>query len=123
MATKRAMTVCCNSCCKPSKVICVGCDRHYCSDHFEEHHRTLKKYIDNVQNQCQSLSEFLIEFEQIEMELRSCIDNWKHNTIEKVCRSADEASNELDTFIRNHHLHFEEESSMVIKDILISSDV
>jgi hypothetical protein len=122
MAAKQAIIVCCNLCCKPSVAICVACDRHYCWDHFDEHRRTFKKYIDDAYTHGESLSECLAEFEQVENELRSSVDKWKNNTIEKVHRSANKASDDLETLIRNHRLHFEEESSMVINATPINSD-
>jgi len=122
MATKRAIIVCCDLCSKPSVAICVACDRHYCWDHFGEHRRTFEKYIYDAREHQQSLSECLIEFEQVENELRSSIDDWKRNTIEKVHRTADDASDELETFIRNYRLRFEEESSMVINATPINSN-
>jgi len=69
-----------------------------------------------------SLSECLVEFQPVENELRSTVEDWKRNTIEKVHRAASTASSELDTLIRNHRLRFEEESSMVINGTPMNSD-
>jgi hypothetical protein len=122
MATKRAIVVHCNLCCKPSVAICVGCDRYYCRDHFDEHRQAFQKYIDDARKRRQSFSEYLVEFQQVENELRSAVEDWKHKAIEKVHRAASTASSELDTLIKNHRHRFEEESSMVINGTPINSD-
>ncbi len=69
-----------------------------------------------------SLSECLVEFQPVENELRSTVEDWKRNTIEKVHRAASTASSELDTLIRNHRLRFEEELSMVLNATPTNSD-
>jgi hypothetical protein len=113
MATKRTNNVCCHLCCAPSVVICAACDRHFCWDHICEHRRTYEKYIDDARSHRQPLLQCLTEFEQVEKELHSSVDNWEHNKIDNIHRSADEVRKTLETHINNHRFHFEEESSRV----------
>lgn len=122
MATKRAIVVHCHLCCKPSLAICVGCDRHYCRNHFDVHRQIFEKYIDDARKQPESVSECLVEFQQLENELHLTIEGWKRNTIEEVHRAASKASNELNTLIRNHRVCFDEESSRVLNDTPINPD-
>ena len=122
MSPKEAIVVCCNLCCQPSAVICVGCDRYFCLDHYNEHRSAMEKCIDDVRKRHSSICQCLAEFEPVEKELRGGIEKWKNDSIESVQLAAEKANAKLNTIVKNQRAQFEEASMVVIQTASTNSD-
>ena len=110
MANKRAMVVRCKVCPRPSVAICVACQHHFCVVDFAEHRQAFSKYVNDAHDQCPSLLECLAEFQPVEKQLRSQIEDWKRNLIEKIDCAANKANNELDNLLDSIRRRFEDGS-------------
>lgn len=123
MAIKRAMAVHCTVCSKPSAAICVACRRYFCAHHFDEHRQAFRRYINDSHDQCASLLECLTEFQPVETQLRSRIEDWKRNSIEKINCVAEKANNELGNLLQGIRRRFEDdESLMTVNDTTASAE-
>lgn len=114
MANRRAMVVRCTLCPRSSVAICVACQRYFCAVGFDEHRQAFSQYMNDTHDQRTSLRECLAEFQPVENQLRSRIEDWKRNLIEKIDCAANKANNELDNLLQSICRRFEDESLMML---------
>src|SRR5271163_1693432 len=71
---------------------CGGCSKHFCLEHFSEHHQTLQTKLQDIQNDFNEFRQTIIE--QINQpDKRSTIEKinqWEINSIDKIKQTAKE---------------------------------
>ncbi|CAF3931803.1 unnamed protein product [Rotaria sp. Silwood1] len=121
MATTTQGIVCIK--CKKTKriVTCKGCAKDFCADHLNEHHNELSEQLGKTEDQ---FNEFKIQIEGQKAELQQHelmkqIDQWEHESIEKIRQVANEVRLELSscviTFITDQDFKFKKLREQLIQ--------
>jgi hypothetical protein len=93
MATSTGKTHCVKCSKEKSTLRCGGCLKEFCFNHLEEHRQELNKQLDEIQVNRDLFRQSLTEQtkEPKSHPLIQQIDKWKHDSIKKIEKTAEEA--------------------------------
>lgn len=121
MATPNSSAVCSSSHQLVPTIVCIGCQRCFCVQHFQEHKQQLSALFDNVI--LKSHAELVDQIQTLEesnfspSHLYAQIEEWKKKTIEKVEKAAENAERELTNQIKKYKTNMTTQLELITKEI------
>jgi len=117
MATNKAH---CATCSKEKAILkCEGCTQTFCYNHVVDHRQELNKQLEDVEITCDLIRDTLIKqtADSQKHPLIQKINEWEHDSIEKIRQTAEEARRMLMKYTIGHVAEIEVKLSKVTKQI------